>query len=145
MYSTVHRTHWDRLRRRRHRRRHRPTNRLARFLAPLPLPSATSAGLSVGLFQPSLFLFPLLTFRLYLAGEAALLPVSLSLPLCMFSAHPSRPSYATLDPSRARGVASSAGARPGAATYSVGRWDSGRSVPRHENEMPRVNLSLFYC
>ena len=85
MYSTAHRTRTDRLRRhsRRHRRRrHRPTNRRARFLARSLRPGGRSLRPS---FLASLFLFPLLSFRLYLAGEAAPLPDSFPLPPSLYS------------------------------------------------------------
>ena len=111
MYSTAHRTRrHSRCRRRHRRRRHRPTNRRARFLARSPCPGGRSLRPS---FLASLFLFPLLSFRLYLAGEAAPLPDSFPLPPSLYpglhaqcQAHGHRIPPVRPRVPRARGVAS---------------------------------------
>ena len=137
MYSTAHRTRTDRLRRhsrcrRRHRRRrHRPTNRRARFLACSPCPGGRSLRPS---FLASLFLFPLLSFRLYLAGEAAPLPDSFPLPPSLYpglhaqcQAHGHRIPPVRPRVPRARGVASLALPSLALATpFHVGCWTKRR-------------------
>ena len=146
MYSTVHRTRSDLLRRRRHRRRHRPTSRLARFLALLsPPPASPSLRPSLAAFFSS-FLLPLSTahFPFVSRGRSSsallgstLLPVSRSLPC---SACPV-PTRIARGPSRARKASRRPRARPPAPPRErragdVQRWALGYDASWRDIEVP---------